>query len=35
VQAARDPLGVIFDPARAMVQVEAGNFILEPADQSR
>jgi len=32
VQAGRNPLGVIFDPARAMVQVEAGNFILEPAD---
>ena len=31
VQAGRDPLGVIFDPARAMVQVEAGNFILETA----
>jgi hypothetical protein len=31
VQAGRDPLGVIFDPARAVVQVEAGNFILEPA----
>jgi len=31
VQAGRDPLGVIFDRARAVVQVEAGNFILEPA----
>ena len=31
VQAGRDPLGVIFDPARATITVEAGNFILEPA----
>ena len=31
VQAGRDPLGVIFDPARALLQVEAGNFTLEPA----
>jgi phenylpropionate dioxygenase-like ring-hydroxylating dioxygenase large terminal subunit len=31
VQAGRDPLGVTFDPARATVTVEAGNFILEPA----
>jgi hypothetical protein len=28
VQAGRDPLGVIFKPGRATVQVEAGNFIL-------
>ncbi len=31
VRAGRDPLGVIFDPLRATVTVEAGNFILEPA----
>ena len=31
VQAGRDPLGVAFDTACATVQVEAGNFILEPA----
>jgi hypothetical protein len=31
VQAGRDPLGVIFEPDRALVHVEAGNFILEPA----
>jgi nitrite reductase/ring-hydroxylating ferredoxin subunit len=31
VAAGRDPLGVIFDPARAVVRVEAGNFLLEPA----
>jgi hypothetical protein len=31
VQAGRDPLGVAFDPTRATVTVEAGNFILEPA----
>jgi hypothetical protein len=31
VQAGRDPLSVIFEPDRATVQVEAGNFILEPA----
>jgi len=31
VRAGRDPLGVIFDPARATITVEAGNFILEPA----
>ena len=31
VQAGRDPLGVSFDPTRATVTVEAGNFILEPA----
>jgi hypothetical protein len=26
-----DPIGVVFDPARALVHVEAGNFLLEPA----
>src|SRR5215467_14252798 len=31
VQAGRDPLGVIFEPDRALVHVQAGNFILEPA----
>jgi hypothetical protein len=31
VQAGRDPLGVSFEPGRALVQVQAGNFILEPA----
>jgi hypothetical protein len=31
VQAGRDPLGVAFDTACATVQVEAGNFMLEPA----
>ena len=35
VQAGRDPLGVMFDPARATVQVEAGNFILETAGSPR
>jgi len=27
VRAGRDPLGVSFDPARALVHVEAGNFL--------
>jgi len=27
----RDPLGVIFEPDRTVIQVQAGNFILEPA----
>lgn len=31
VQAGGDPLGATFDAACAKVQVEAGNFILEPA----
>ena len=26
-----DPVGVVFDPARALVHVEAGNFLLAPA----
>jgi hypothetical protein len=31
VQANRDPLGVAFDPAQALVRVEAGNYLLQPA----
>lgn len=30
VRDGRDPLGVIFDPAGAVVHVQAGNFLLEP-----
>jgi phenylpropionate dioxygenase-like ring-hydroxylating dioxygenase large terminal subunit len=29
VRDGRDPVGVTFDPARALVRVEAGNFLLE------
>ena len=31
VRDGRDPIGVVFDEARALVRVEAGNFLLEPA----
>ena len=31
VRAGRDPLGVMFDPADALVRVEAGNFLDAPA----
>ena len=31
VQAGRDPAGTCFDPARAVVAVQAGNFLLEAA----
>src|SRR5262245_6389352 len=31
VQAGRDPLGVAFDPAGALVRVEAGNFLWDAA----
>jgi nitrite reductase/ring-hydroxylating ferredoxin subunit len=31
VQAGRDPLGVNFEPDRAVVAVQAGNFVLEQA----
>jgi phenylpropionate dioxygenase-like ring-hydroxylating dioxygenase large terminal subunit len=30
VREGRDPVGVVFDPARALVHVEAGNFLMEP-----
>jgi hypothetical protein len=29
VRSGRDPLGVVFDPAQAVVHVEAGNFLLD------
>jgi hypothetical protein len=31
VRAGRDPAGTCFDPARAVVHVQAGNFLLEAA----
>lgn len=33
MQAGRDPLGVIFQPDRAGVLVQAGNLVFEPASQ--
>jgi hypothetical protein len=29
VREGRDPVGVVFDPSRALVRVEAGNFLIE------
>ena len=34
VRAGRDPLGVTFDPAHALVRVEAGNFLGTPMRES-
>ena len=30
VREGRDPVGVVYDPAQALVHVEAGNFLMEP-----
>ncbi|MBI1736426.1 MAG: hypothetical protein HYR51_14745 [Candidatus Rokubacteria bacterium] len=34
VREGRDPIGVGFDPAAAVVRVEAGNYLVEPSPPS-
>jgi nitrite reductase/ring-hydroxylating ferredoxin subunit len=35
VRQGRDPVGTAFDPAAALVRVEAGNYLLEPEEAGR